>query len=58
MIGTSLNQYRITSAIGAGGMGEVLRARDTRPNRDVAVKIDDSPIPRERNDRARHAPTT
>jgi eukaryotic-like serine/threonine-protein kinase len=38
MIGTSLNQYRITTAIGAGGMGEVFRARDTRLNRDVAVK--------------------
>ena len=39
MIGTSLNQYRITAAIGAGGMGEVFRARDTRLNRDVAVKV-------------------
>jgi len=28
MIGTSLNQYRITAGIGAGGMGEVFRARD------------------------------
>src|SRR5437773_9230094 len=39
MIGTSLNQYRITASIGAGGMGEVFRARDTRLNRDVAVKV-------------------
>src|SRR2546426_7978419 len=39
MIGTSLNQYRITASIGAGGMGEVFRARDTRLNRDVAVKM-------------------
>src|SRR6266496_1841927 len=39
VIGTSLNQYRITSSIGAGGMGEVFRARDTRLNRDVAVKV-------------------
>src|SRR5881296_2967523 len=39
MIGTSLNQYRITSSIGAGGMGEVFCARDTRLNRDVAVKV-------------------
>src|SRR6266700_217162 len=39
MIGASLNQYRITSSIGAGGMGEVFRARDTRLNRDVAVKV-------------------
>lgn len=39
MIGTSLNQYRITASVGAGGMGEVFRARDTRLNRDVAVKV-------------------
>jgi len=30
VIGSSLNQYRITASIGAGGMGEVFRARDTR----------------------------
>jgi len=39
MVGTSLNQYRITATLGAGGMGEVFRARDTRLNRDVAVKV-------------------
>src|SRR4030095_4036464 len=39
MIGTSLNQYRIIASLGAGGMGEVFRARDTRLNRDVAVKV-------------------
>ena len=39
MIGTSLNQYRIGASIGVGGMGEVFRARDTRLNRDVAVKV-------------------
>jgi serine/threonine protein kinase len=39
MIGTSLNQYRITASIGVGGMGEVFRARDTRLNRDLAVKV-------------------
>jgi serine/threonine protein kinase len=39
MIGTSLNQYRITASIGAGGMGEVFRARDRRLNRDVAIKM-------------------
>src|SRR5215468_2616967 len=39
MIGTSLNQYRVTASIGAGAMGEVFRARDTRLNRDVAVKV-------------------
>ena len=39
MIGSSLNQYRITATIGAGGMGEVFRARGTRLNRDVAMKV-------------------
>src|SRR5947208_245117 len=39
MIGSALNQYRITALVGAGGMGEVFRARDTRLNRDVAVKV-------------------
>src|SRR6266705_1186898 len=39
MTGTALNQYRITASIGAGGMGEVFRARDTRLNRDVAIKV-------------------
>src|SRR6266498_3529388 len=39
MIGASLDQYEITARIGAGGMGQVFRARDTRLNRDVAVKV-------------------
>ena len=37
--GTKLGPYVIQSAIGAGGMGEVYRARDTRLTRDVAIKI-------------------
>src|SRR5204862_381586 len=37
--GTRLGPYEITAAIGAGGMGEVYRARDTKLNRDVALKV-------------------
>ena len=37
--GTRLGTYEITAAIGAGGMGEVFRARDTKLGRDVAIKV-------------------
>ena len=37
--GTKLNQYEVVEAIGAGGMGEVYRARDTKLGRDVAIKV-------------------
>ena len=37
--GTRLGPYEILSPIGAGGMGEVYRARDTRLQRDVAIKV-------------------
>ncbi len=37
--GTRLGPYEITAALGAGGMGEVYRARDTKLNRDVAIKV-------------------
>jgi len=37
--GARLGPYEIQSAIGAGGMGEVYRARDTKLGRDVALKV-------------------
>jgi serine/threonine protein kinase/Tol biopolymer transport system component len=38
-IGTRLGPYEVVAAIGAGGMGEIYRAKDTRLNRDVAIKV-------------------
>lgn len=38
-LGTRLGPYEIAAPIGAGGMGEVYRARDSKLNRDVAIKV-------------------
>src|SRR5436190_14666441 len=37
--GDKLGPYEILSRLGAGGMGEVFRARDTKLNREVAIKV-------------------
>lgn len=38
-IGTRIGVYEVVAPIGAGGMGEVYRARDAKLNRDVALKV-------------------
>jgi eukaryotic-like serine/threonine-protein kinase len=58
--GTKLGPYEIQSPLGAGGMGEVYRAKDTRLDRTVAVKIlpshlSDNPEARQRFDREARA---
>jgi TolB-like protein/tetratricopeptide (TPR) repeat protein/predicted Ser/Thr protein kinase len=47
LIGRRLGHYQITAAIGAGGMGEVYRAADTKLGRDVALKVLLAPMARD-----------
>jgi serine/threonine protein kinase len=51
--GTRLGPYEIESPLGAGGMGEVYRARDSRLGRDVAIKVLPSQLSQNHDLRAR-----
>jgi serine/threonine protein kinase/Tol biopolymer transport system component len=52
-VGSRLGPYEIAGPIGAGGMGEVYRARDTRLGREVAIKVLPSDLTRDRERLAR-----
>ena len=52
--GTRLGPYEIVELLGKGGMGEVYRARDTRLDRDIAVKVLRSDLSEDESYRRRH----
>ena len=51
--GTRIGNYEVLSTLGAGGMGEVFRARDTKLGRDVAIKVLPEEFSRDRDKLAR-----
>ena len=53
--GTRLGQYDVLGPLGAGGMGEVYRARDTKLHRDVAIKVLPEAVANDRERLARFA---